>query len=328
MSKRKDKVNMKGYEKGYKKQKKSVTLWVKILYCIKKKMYANQIARQLSLSKRKVSYHINNMLDAGLIEEEVYSSCKVYKLTEKGNIYIRDAKGYDFSLPTKKSRLHSLRITFPILKDNPDAVFDKVNKNFKNWMPKYTTVKFPIGITIQKTPSSVVAIFHEFETNRTSCFTDFFSWTMRGSYYVYYFLMNRYEIQIDLMRGEITHQHLANQEPDMKGKIDEKQTTTIDLQRKAKGFMPTTIDGKAWIDFSTGRGIPDIETNDMLYQEKLLLMPENIDRMGKVMLPMMHDLTREVNLHLQLQKETLETMKEIRNFFKSGGKSWKKQKQR
>lgn len=292
-----------------KMKKKSWHLRYKVLLCIRKGMFASQIARQLNLKRTAVDYHINRLQAMNLIELDVYSSAKLYRLTEQGNIYIQDYKMPKMSLPTKKSRLHALRITFPILQDNPDAEFERVNQRFKNWIPKYTTIRFPIGITIAKTPNKIIAMFHEYETSRQKCFTDFFNWAMRGSLYVYYFLMNRMRIKIDIFNIEATHQHLANEDPDLDGIVDRKQTTELALKRKAKGFFKTNIPAKAWLERS--KGITEIETNDFLYQERLLTMPETIDRLGRDMVPMMQALTKEVNIHLELQRETLKYMKKL-----------------
>ena len=297
-------------------KKKSWLLHAKILHCIKKGMYASQIARQLNMKRTAINYHINQLQAMKVIELDVFSSMKIYKPSIYYDSYIQDANMPKTSLPSRKSRIHSLRIVFPILEDNPNVVMEKMNKNFKNWIPQYATIKFPIGITIEKTTKNIVAMFHEFETKRQTCFTDFFSWTMRGTYYVYYYLMKEYGIKIDLFNPTITHQHLANADPDLKGKVDGKQTTEIALQRKARGFFKTKLQGKAWMDFSTGRGIPDIETNDMLYQERLLLMPETLHQLGAVMVPMMERLTEQVNLHLEIQRETLKTMQMIQKAMK------------
>lgn len=292
-----------------KMMKKSWHLHYKVLLCIKKGMFASQIARQLNMKRTSIDYHIKRLQALKLIKLDIYSSAKLYRLTEQGNVYIRDYKMPKISLPTKKSRLHTLRITFPILQDNPDAVFERVNQHFKNWVPKYTTVKFPIGITIEKTPNKIIAMFHEYETTRQKCFTDFFNWAMRGSLFVYYFLMNRMQIKIDIFNIEATHQHLANEDPDLEGKVDEKQTTEIALKRKAKGFFKTDFLAKAWLDKS--KGLPEIETNDFLYQERLLTMPETIDRLGREMVPMLRNLTEQVNVHLEIQRETLKYMKKM-----------------
>lgn len=291
-----------------KKGKKIQLLNYKILQCIKKKMYASQIARQLSVKRTTIDYRINRLHAKGLIEMEVYSSCKLYKLTNEGNIYIEKYKMPKTSLPTKKSRLHTLFVKFPILKDNPNAKWDRVNRSFKNWVPKYTTVTFPIGITIKKTPKSVILCFHEFETARNRSFTDFFNWVMRGTNYAYYYLMNKQGIKIDVFNGEVTHQHIGNEEPDMQG--DPKIKTTVGLKRKAQSFYPTDIKAKAWFDKSKGPW--DWETNDLLYQERLLLMPENVHVIARQLQPAIDLLTQQVNLHLEVQRETLKGKKEDR----------------
>lgn len=296
-----------------KNQKKTWHVWGKLIISVRKGMYASQIARQLGLDRRKVEYHLKKMQAAGLVALDTSTSCKIYTLTDSGQAFLEMPDAKKLSVPTtkKRTRLHTLRIRFPIIKDNPRAKFEKEYK-LNNWIQRYTTIKFPIGITIRKTTKNIEAIFHQFETATEATMTDFFSWVMRGTYYVYYFMMNQLGIQIDIFSAEITQQHLANEDPDLLGETDTKQTTRIGLNRKAQGFLPTNIDAAAWLDYSQGKDRPDWETNDFLYQERLLLMPETVHQMGKAFMPAIEQLTQQINLHLEVQRETLKTLKSIR----------------
>lgn len=281
----------------------------KILILIKKGSYAEKISRQTKTPVSTVKDRIRMLLDNGFVKVDVKSSATFYKLTKKGYEVIKAYNaGFSRYLRQKKNRLHRLNVKFPILEDNKEAKFDREHK-LNNWIQKYTTLSFPIGVTIKKTSKSIIAMFHEFETDNTRTLTDFFNHVMKGTNYVYYYCMKRLDIRIDIFNGEVIDQHLVNEMPELKGKIEESKTTTLSLNRKAKSFFKTKINAKAWIDHS--KGMPEIETNDFLYEEKLLAMPENMEALRKELTPAVIELRNEIRVHLEIQRETLTALKEI-----------------
>lgn len=294
------------------------TLAYKILLLLKEGQYASKISRQLNMPKSTVKDYIKRLLDNGLIKLDVESGAKFYRLTKAGHIYLSQYLGRvsRYHRGLGKTRLHRLNIKFPITKDNPNAKFGKEH-NMTNWIQRYTKINYPIGITLQKNADkSIVAMFHEFETEKSRTFTDFFNHVMRGVYYVYYHLKERYDIEVNAFGIEVIDQHIANERPDLDGKLDDKKKTTISLNRKAQSYFPANFDSKAWIDFS--KGIMEIETNDLLYEERLLLMPENVDRLTKSAIPVMNELRKDIQMHLQVMRDIKDVLQEMRGFFKNG----------
>lgn len=288
----------------------------KLLILIKQGKYQAEICRQLNLPKSTVNSRIKRLEAYGFITTDIRTTCHIYKLTKKGYLYLRDYK-YELSrYPRQRSiikRLHRLNIKFPILQDNPNVKFDK-EYELNNWIQKFVRLSFPISVTIKKTPKSVIAMFHQFETDRRTALTDFFNHVFRGAYYVYYYMMKKHNVIIDMGHVEMLDQHIANQRPDLQGKLDKRKTYTLDLGRKSKSFFETDLNAKAWIDRS--RGLPEIETNDMFYEEKLLTMPETLHDLNNELKPTISALTQQIKLHLEVQKETLKTLKEIGGYFK------------
>jgi len=87
-------------------------------------------------------------------------------------------------------------------------------------------------------------------------------------------------------------------------RIEKKKTVEISLNRPAEGIYPSQETAKSWLDRSYGD--VDIETNDMIYEEKLLLMPEtvfnlskNLDRLN----PILDNFAKQILLHLQVMSE-------------------------
>lgn len=286
----------------------------KILLLVKKGAYTTQIARQLNIPRTTVQSQIKRLLANGLIETEFVSTFKSYKLTAKGYRALK-CYGDEISRYLRQSnrRLHRLDVNFKILRDNPNAKFDKINRRFNNWIPEYTKVTFPIGMTFLRTPNTIVVKFHEFETSKRMCLTDFFSHILRGCFYAHHFLRTRYKIEVDIP-DRITDQHIVNERPDLKGKVDEKKTTTLCLNRKSKSIVDTDIEAKAWLDHS--KGLPEIETNDFLYEERLLKMPETVERMGIEFNESIKDLTQQIKLHLKATEEWRKSAIEIRDALK------------
>lgn len=280
----------------------------KLLICIKKGIYSKQIARQLNEPNTTIHDRLNRLIDIGLIKKDVKSSCTLYKITRLGYICLSSHRSElsRYLRGRGKTRMHRLNIKFRIIDNNIKAKFEK-NYKLNNWIQRYTTVKFPIGITIKKTPKSVIAMFHEFETKKSSSLTDFFQHIMKGINYVYYFLIKEYKIKIDIFSGIITDQHIVNEMPELDKKLDKKVTTVMDLARVSKSIFPTEISAKAWIDRS--QGMPEVETNDFLYEEKLLMMPEYTEKIAHTFIPTMEELTKQIYLHLQVQKDTQKIQK-------------------
>lgn len=285
----------------------------KILKYIKEGQYEASISRLMKVPRTTTQERIKRLLALGLIKVDIKSSATFYKLTKDGYQILQLSNRRTFSLPTRKAktRMHRLNVKFRILKDNEKAKFEAEHQ-LNNWIQKFTRIKFPVGITIRKTPKSIIAMFHEFETDNSRVIEDFFNHVMRGTQYIYYYCKRKLDIEIDVFDMEVLDQHIVNEKPELAGKIEERKTTTLDLNRRAKSYFKTNLKAKAWLDHS--RGIPEIETNDFLYQEKLLAMPEKIDILEEKLFPLMHEFTRQIALHMETQQETKETMKDMRNF--------------
>lgn len=290
--------------------KKSRLYTYKLLLAIKKGQYPAQIARQLKIPESTIKSRIKRLIKLRFIKEDLRTSFVIYRLLPKGYNYNQRYKDElsRYLRGKRKTRLHRLNIKFPITDNNLNVTLQK-SYSLNNWIQEYSKVVFPIGITIKRTPKSIIAMFHEFETTRGQALTDFFSHIFRGTYYLYYYLKKEKGITIDIFEGKLTDQHLINETPELKDIVDRKKTTIIDLARKAKSVFPTIIGAKAWLDHS--RGLPEIETNDFLYEEKLLLMPENIEKLANALTPAIVELTKQINLHLEIQKQTLKVMKKM-----------------
>lgn len=285
----------------------------KILLLMKNGAYARSVSRQLNLPESTTKNQIYRLLKLGLIEKGIKTSAQFYKTNMHGLEYISrygvQLHGYRRRIEGK-GRIHRLNLRCKIAKDNKNARFKQVNEKFLNWMPEYDRKNFPIGITFLRTPQTIILQFHEFETEKRTYLTDFFSYVLKGCFFAFRYLKDTYGIEIDIPE-RVTDQHLVNEAPEQDGKLDKRLTVEKELGRKARSLIETNMDGKAWIDRS--KGMPEIETNDLLYEELLLSMPETVSRLGADIAPILKDLTEQVKIHLIATRGWAKMTRENRN---------------
>lgn len=315
-----------------KKKQKKLLLIHRILTLIKKGKYASEIARQLNKSKQFINYWLNQCLEQNLIEKKIRSSFQEYELTEQGKDFLIESKNFSLPMkntPKKNIRTHNLNIKFKILKDNPLAKFDKETA-INNWVKKYITTSFPLSLTIEKTTKSIILYVHEFHTEQRNFLNDFYEQVLKATLYTYQFLQKK-GILIDIMDPVITHQHIANESPEHNEAVD-KGVFEMNFNRDAKSIFPTQMTAKAWIDRSKGN--VDIETNDMIYEEKLLAMPETVHELYSKTLPILNAYGHQISLHLKAIKQIQENLtkqtelfENQTNLFKNIEKSFNKEKE-
>lgn len=296
-----------------KKKPRNLLLLYRILKAIRKGMYPAQIARQLRVSKQLVAYYVKQAEKEGLVKLEFRTNFKSYILTEKGLGFIREVK--KVSIPSMKSsvRLHNLAVKFPVLRDNPDARWDRENE-LRNWIESYSTLSFPIGVTVKKTTRSVIMYFHQFVTEKPMFLSEFYNWVLKGIVLVQAWLSREKGILIDVMNGEVIRQHIANESPEFNRRVGRRTTVEVRLGRRARSVYPSREDAKAWIDRSLGN--VDIETNDMLYEEKLLMMPEYMHEIASRFIPAVEEYARQIRLHLEVLQGIKQAVEELRAVFK------------
>jgi len=301
------------------KTRVDVRLLYRIMRGIQKGMYPTQIARVLRLPKSTVLYHVKNLEKLGLVKRRFRTNFLVFEITEKGLDFMRKVRRG--SIPSRKNvepgtRLHNLVIKFPILKDNPDAKWDSENE-LRNWVEKYLRVEFPIGLTIKKTTRHVLVYFHQFRTRRSAFLSDFYNWVMKGVILVQQFLMNEKGIVIDVFDGRVVRQHVANESPEFDKHVERGSTAEVKLGRDAVSIFPSDEEARAWLDKSLG--LLDIETNDMLYEEKLLMMPEYMHEIARRFLPAVEQYARQIRLHLEVLQGIKQAVEELRTVLKPKG---------
>jgi len=286
------------------------------------------LGKVIKKSPATVTRKLKIMEQQGLVQKVGYPH--ILELTARGRVLLTRKKPEfihkfsHFSLGMrKKTRAHRMVFKIPITKDNPEnnIKWDKVNKGFKNTEIKYVKILHPeIGITLAKVGSSSVLIYlHEKEFNRGLFTSDFTQYAFRAVYLCKHFLWQK-GIYIDELEVEVTQQHLANPEPEFDKNVDKKLTLEVGLGRDASSIFPMKEKGKAWIDRS--KGLLEVETNDMVYAEKLALMPEKLFEIGNKQEIFASNLegynkslevySKNIKLHMEVMQDMRDTLKKIR----------------
>jgi predicted transcriptional regulator len=280
----------------------------RLLRLFQQGLYVSQAAKQLNISKQLCLYYTKGLTRQGYLNRDYKSAYANYSLTPKALRFLSKVK--DFSLPMShiNTRLHNISIEYPILQDNPKATWDK-DTQLRNWIAHYDYCDLPIDVTIKKTPGKIIAYYKQFSTSAASFLPEFFKWQRKSEYYLKLYLQKEKGILIDEVNGEFLHHHIATDAQQYEGVLDKRSSVEVDLGRPAVSILPVKEqNAKAWYDRSLGK--VEIETNDLLYNEKLVRMPEEVFKISGSIADFtqaVDALTKQINLHLEVQRESLKT---------------------
>lgn len=298
--------------------RKSFTLLYRILLKLLNHAYPAQIARDLNMDRQKVFYHVHRLEREGYVVKEFRDAIENYSLTELGQKLFEEIK---FFMKSQKSSLyvtnasnirnHNLAVKLKIIRSNPTADLSKeagyhVNPANKG---RIFVIAFPISMTVELYSEHVLIDFHKFRTQPTTFMNDLFLRMWKGIWYLSGLLERKYGIVVDAYEPEIVRFHQANERPDLDDKVKEKMQVTIDLGRKSKVIFPTEIPASAWMDRSMGH--VEIETNDLVYEENLITMPErvsNIEANQARQIEIEGKFAEQIELHLEVEDRTLEKL--------------------
>lgn len=307
---------------------KNCTSTYRILLRLDSKQYMKQIARQIGIKYTTLRNRVQKLELHGFIKRDFRTNFISYSLTKEGKELmplLKKPQSAKISPPMNVRstlekegyvRKNNLSYEFPILKDNLEAQWQEKNKH-GTWYGYKDILAFPIGMTIVKHPNKIYVHFHQFRTEKKRFLIENMTYIMRGILYLEQYLRHKKGIEIDTIAGMTKSLEVANEMPEQEGNFDKAMKTSITLTRKAQALFPSEMKVKAWLDHS--KGFPEIETNDLLYEEKLLLMPETIHKLEKQQDFMWQNqikFAENLQTHLEVMQEMKETMKQIRDGLK------------
>lgn len=276
---------------------------IRIIKSIKSESYQSELVSKLNIPRYTLSKRIISLIKQGFISYIPSSYPKRYILSDKGRDFL-----VGVSRPKSKVRVENIRLKYAILEDKGlDLDWSNVNHNLNNWIPKYLDLSdYPFKVKIEKTTKSIIAFLEQKEFNSDPSFIRHYTeWITKSTQFLPYFLNHKLGIRVDPLSVEIISQEFANPSPGYNDVFDSRSRVECGLDRKAGSFNGSTIlDAKAWCDRSRSLlagGDVEIESNDLDYQRKVILMPENVSNLFSILPPLttgLREFTNQLTLHL------------------------------
>jgi len=300
---------------------------IRILSMIKAGLYPTKISKILKISVVAVTKRIKKMEKENLIiKTNKYPA--FYNLTAFG---IRDINQSALSeskvnitsiLYNKSISYHDFKVKIPILKKGS---IPKKGKRIQlnGWVKEIHKIELPVKLTLELTNKNAILHYHNKELPRdTRFFQELFKWYVTGTESAKYYL-RQYGYQIDIFNAQVISQHIATKTgKDIDDNVPNSTTLSVDLNRKAKAVTGNMQQqARAWLDKS--EKIAEVETNDITYQEKLILLPETVTDIDKKIDNFHNSLelyNKNIELHLEVLTEMKKTLKKIHKEGKNAGK--------
>ena len=166
-------------------------------------------------------------------------------------------------------RPHNITFVLPVLrKGKPLPVKKRIPVN--NWVRKIVNIDLPYDVTIEETTKSIKVYIHELQLPRTyGGYLRVFEHLHQIVAAVHAAVM-QYGWVLDVIKMRVVSQEIATTLPELQGV--ELAPTRVQLGREATSINgPTGKRAAAWID--TSKGVPEVESNDLAYEEQFIRMP-------------------------------------------------------
>jgi DNA-binding Lrp family transcriptional regulator len=296
--------------------------YMRILRLVKEGASRPEIEKALGLYPSKAQYYLARLEKAGLIRT-IRSYPRTYELTAKGlRVLLQGDLQVKTVRPTgapgpKQVRVHAVQIIIPVLKQGETLPMKK-EIPLKGWVQRIVDISdlgIDLDATIEITSKHVRVYVHSFNVKQSVQ-----GWVQVAEYIgkivnVVWFAMRRYGWDIDNIHYKVVNQHLENPAPEYE-KVAQGEVETH-LGRQATSIAGNTMNqpAKAWTDKSPG--VLTMETNDALYEQKLLLMPEYVDAMYNKVVPLMDEYNKNIALHLDTLREMKQAIQELRDIMRT-----------
>lgn len=252
--------------------RKNIELRMKLLELANKGLCQSAIAKELSVSPTAILKNFRRLEADGLIQI-IKGRPTFYKLTDNGRINLFSLHKKDKPFTENKISLHDFKLLIPIVKHGNFTLSSEKKVKINNWTKKYYNIELPTKLTLEITTKSAILHFKETQIPRSLGITRAISeFTMKGMVAVAS-MLGSHGFKLDLMNARVINQHIASKTAkEIDEQVPKSTVFKMGLNRQAE-----TITGKmdaeatAWIDRSQTR--LEIETNDLLYEEKLITMP-------------------------------------------------------
>ena len=236
----------------------------------------SQIAAQLMVTPQDIHYHINRMIDAGLIYKDASNGIK-WKLTEKGRFILKQKLTWSVNsfnnyqrriIPT---RLDNLSFAFKISSPIPeDPHLDWTG--MKNGVSKCSLKHETHTIELVKSENSSTMLIH---LDKKYCFDWYKESINQYNLAIYYAKQaaTKFSLQISDYGYPFKKPHIAFEQDLIACYLAASYTAETKTKQGEDEY-------RAWIDSSNGAG--ELETNDDEYGYDYLMMPKTVKEIANM----------------------------------------------
>ena len=226
-------------------------------------------------------------------------------------VYLRSKNKSSLGTTDKPTtNLHAFQIKFPILKGKINDSDWEIKEKLKNWIPKYTKLKELGGLRIKNNNNKSITVWAKERTIKNVDEVNKLTQAMLlylGSYF-----KKKYNVNLDTINSEVKNLDIATEDKHAEGMRGKGEKYLLHLNKDCEKILPKDKQkpAKAWIDGSPFNF--SAETNDLDWKREYLNMPFNIKHLI-YSLPALEEYNLNLKLHIKVQKEQLNTQKEIQN---------------
>jgi len=284
---------------------------IEILKLVDKGLYVSSIARELGVSKAKISKKLKKFVKWGLVRK-INSNPAFFELTDLGRYHLSNYVS-DVTARPLAVTVHNFRVVLPVVSiDVSRLPVGRVSGLRGGEQVSWRDGEFVFQLNNDR---SVTIIFPNFEVNPGNLIGELIR------HYTYYLVLavlvlrEKYGIRVDVSNVRITNQEFHNWLPDFLRNIIQKEKH-YDMNKPANSILGyTDILASLWFDLSPDFGI---ETKDLDYEALFASMPflmfylfNYIKEYNKSVAVY----TEQIKKHLSVLESMDQTLKKISDYF-------------
>lgn len=288
------------------------------------------IRKTLKVSKQSLQYQIKKLASDKVIRKKKVGRYNTWVITKKGKNWLeknfaQKAIGFRKILTNTRIENHQVMVLCH------DVNFEYLEKKAKKTVLKgggyyYIFKDNPFNRTLKFTNTKKLIIYlgtKEIQPT-ISDLNQFNTHLFRELYSIFHWLEWKRIAHIDPNTLEDNYVEVANRMDEKMDDVTQKQEkVTEHLGRQATGFFTEKKqEARAWIDHSPGEtkpNIAEIETNDVSYERKLLLLPELMFSVAQRQVQTEENqlqFSKDLQLHLKVLKDIGKGIAEFRDAVK------------
>lgn len=284
----------------------------------------SEICKEYNVKKQNLTFYINKLKHLKIIDrvdsKNTYLGFKVLVKLSRDQLFqevkVKSKKGKSKrSLGTSRgeSNLHALQLNIPILSGRIDDSDWQIKERLKNWIPKYTTLKELGGMRLKNNNNMSLTVWAK--SRNIKNVDEIHSLTVSILFYLGSYFKNKHNVSLDIINSKVKNLDIATEDKNAESMRGKGEKFLLKLNKECEKILPNDDkrEAKAWIDGSPFKF--SAETNDIDWKREYLNMPFNIKHLI-YSLPALEEYNENLKLHMEVQREQLETQRRIQEFLR------------